>query len=410
MSHAKRILYSTPVLAYPPQSGPALRVASSIKALAQVGEIYLHCRTAMSASTLAYYSRYCARVWQSPSGRQPWHVMKRIANRVGHSMLRRDLVALDGPRDHRDALRLCQEIVPDVVWLGHGQISYELLRYLKNTNAKLKIVLDTDSIWSRYVLRELPFVAKEGRRRAIVRAAEAKQEEERWGTALADVTTSVSDVDARYYKELNGAEGRVSLFSNVIDVDDYKAVPPAPACFRRPALCLAGTFWPGSPMEDASRWLIDHVLPLVKRSVPQVHLYVIGRGSDRVLADVRDQAVTVTGRVNSVLPFLFHCDASLVPLRFESGTRFKILEAGACRKPVVSTTLGAEGLPVEHGESIMLADSVEGFAEAIIRVLLDRDLAERLGGNLGRVVERQFSIDALARQASAVLEYLGSLA
>jgi glycosyltransferase involved in cell wall biosynthesis len=303
-------------------------------------------------------------------------------------------------------MEIYRTINPDVVWLGHGQISYPLLRQLKGENAQIKVVVDTDSVWSRYIIRQLPFVNNHRRRQEIIRAAQEKLEEERWGTALADITTAVSEVDAHYYRQLDGAAGKVCLLSNVVDVKEYEPVPSAPIGFRRPALCLTGTFWSGSPMEDAARWVIGKVLPLVKRMVPQVHLYIIGRGSDRVLIDVQDPAVTVTGRVMSVLPFLSHCEASLVPLRFESGTRFKILEAGVCRVPVVSTSLGAEGLPVKHGENILLADNAEDFSKAIVQVISDKDIAERLGRNLGHLVVSQFSIEELSRQVSSVLDRL----
>jgi glycosyltransferase involved in cell wall biosynthesis len=97
---------------------------------------------------------------------------------------------------------------------------------------------------------------------------------------------------------------------------------------------------------------------------------------------------------------------ALVPLKYESGTRFKILEAGACSVPLVSTTLGAEGIPVIDGEHILIADDASGFASAILRLLEDKELANMLAANCNRLVCKQFSVDALAKDASRILEYL----
>jgi glycosyltransferase involved in cell wall biosynthesis len=151
------------------------------------------------------------------------------------------------------------------------------------------------------------------------------------------------------------------------------------------------------------------VLPLIREQVPSVNLYLAGKGSDRNLGPLVERAdphIIVTGRVSSMLPFLTNSDVCIVPLRFESGTRFKILEAGASGTPVVSTTLGAEGLPVESGRHLLIADTAEGFAEAIVRVIRDRTLAASLSIELKLLVKSGFGIDRLAAEGAAVLGYL----
>jgi polysaccharide biosynthesis protein PslH len=96
-----------------------------------------------------------------------------------------------------------------------------------------------------------------------------------------------------------------------------------------------------------------------------------------------------------------------VPLRWESGTRFKILEAFACRTPVVSTTLGAEGLAVEHGRHLLLADDPAGFAAAILAVLDDRALAQRLVEPAFELVRSTYDLSSAERQIEAILARLG---
>jgi polysaccharide biosynthesis protein PslH len=97
---------------------------------------------------------------------------------------------------------------------------------------------------------------------------------------------------------------------------------------------------------------------------------------------------------------------ALVPLKFESGTRFKILEAGACGVPIVSTTLGAEGLPVTDGKDILIADEPAPFADAILKVLKDRAGARALAERCREVVRKGFSVEFLRGQAESILEGL----
>ena len=124
------------------------------------------------------------------------------------------------------------------------------------------------------------------------------------------------------------------------------------------------------------------------------------------MADIEDQGITITGQLPSVLSYLCHADVALVPLRFESGTRFKILEAGACGVPVVSTTLGAEGLFVAHERDILIADQPEPFAEAVVRLLRYPDLASEIAKNLKSLVYEKYSLRTLVEEGRLILEYL----
>ena len=145
----------------------------------------------------------------------------------------------------------------------------------------------------------------------------------------------------------------------------------------------------------------------MRSRVPNVHFYLVGANSDRMFGHLASADITVTGKLPSVLPYLRNVDVALVPLKFESGTRFQILEAGACRVPLVSTTLGAEGIPVADGEHILLADTPEAFAATIVSILRDPEMAQRLAENCRDLVHRKYSITYLREEARAILTYLG---
>jgi len=312
----------------------------------------------------------------------------------------------ESEKDFRALLNVAAGIKADVIWLGYGNISYPLLRYLKE-HSDYKVVLDTDSVWSRFVLRELPFAKDEKERQRIEKEGREKEEEEKWGTQLADVTTAVSEIDADYYRSLSKYPQQVHIFSNVIDPEDYQKVPPPAGGIKRPCIYLAGTFFgTHSPMEDGARWVMREVLPLVHQQLPRVHFYIIGNGSDQALSDIDDPRITITGQLTSVLSYLCYADVAIVPLRYESGTRFKILEAGVCGIPVVSTSLGAEGIPVTHGKAILIADEPELFAHSIVRLIGNRDFAAGMAEYLRKLVLEKYSVKALVQEGQLILEYL----
>ncbi|MCC6490941.1 MAG: glycosyltransferase [Candidatus Hydrogenedentes bacterium] len=405
------VLYTSPLLRHPPRSGPQLRVENTLKALSRIADVHLFSRVMPEAmgetSALRFYQGLCRTVRQAPftqDSKSPFHnAARHIAQGLG--LFEDRPIGRESARDYRALLRMAESIRADVIWLGYGNLSYPLLRFIKD-HSQFPVVLDTDSVWSRYVLRGIPFAASEEERGRLRQEGEAKAEEERWGTALADITVAVSEVDAEYYRQLAHDSAQVCVVSNGIDLDAYTPAPEPPPGMKHPCVYLAGTFWPGSPMEHAAHWLVEVVLPLVRRTRPGLHVYILGNGSRETLSELPRDGVDILGEVECVLPWLCHADAVAVPLHFESGTRFKILEAGACRKAVVSTTLGAEGLNAIHGTDIVIADSAETFAQGILSVLDNPDTSRVLGDRLRVKVESEFGIDTIARQAGSVLDCL----
>jgi polysaccharide biosynthesis protein PslH len=147
------------------------------------------------------------------------------------------------------------------------------------------------------------------------------------------------------------------------------------------------------PNEDAICYFTREILPLVRRAIPDVTLTVVGRDPYRRLIELskRDRAITVTGRVDDVRPYLERASCFIVPLRVGSGVRIKIFEAMAMEKAVVSTSIGAEGLPVRNGIDVLLADTPATFAEAVTRVLTNEAYARELGARAAATVRTNFT-------------------
>ena len=135
-------------------------------------------------------------------------------------------------------------------------------------------------------------------------------------------------------------------------------------------------------------------------------LTVVGRNPYPSLLELsrRDASVVVTGRVDDVRPYMERAAAYVVPLRIGGGTRLKIYEAMAMEKAIVSTTVGAEGLPVTDGKELRIADTPETFAAAVIDLLTNREAAEQLGQDAARVVRERFGWDGVAKRFAEICE------
>jgi polysaccharide biosynthesis protein PslH len=401
-----RILYTTPVLHYPTTGGPFLRVCNSLKALNGVSELHVVARVPSDSiggiTAQEFYEGHCHNFVFAPSVTREATTSSRL-NRIQKKQQKRNDAQV---RDAAFILRYAQDHSIDVVWCGYGNISFGLLRTIKQMDPTIKVVCDTDSVWSRFVLRELPYERSLARKARIYKAGKMKEREERKWVNLADVTTAVSEVDAAYYRALAKEPNRIKIFSNVVDLDAY-ARPLARDCSHlKPFIHLAGTFWPDSPMDNAARWVIERVLPIVQKRIPNVNLVILGSGSAETLSGITASNVTIVGKVQTVLPYLSQADVSIVPLFFESGTRFKILEAGACSIPVVSTTLGAEGIPVTHGKDILIADTPTKFAQAIESIIEDKERARAIADNLRQLVQTKYNIETLQNEAREIIQFL----
>lgn len=154
--------------------------------------------------------------------------------------------------------------------------------------------------------------------------------------------------------------------------------------------------------EDAILHFIDVILPRIRRDVPSVSFTVVGRNPSARLRGVADRArVRVTGTVDDIRPYVAEAAVFVVPLRIGGGTRLKIFEALAMGKAVVSTTIGAEGLPLVPGEHFLSADDPAEFARAVVSLLQDPMRRSALGAAGRRLVEERYSWAQVAREFEA---------
>lgn len=143
------------------------------------------------------------------------------------------------------------------------------------------------------------------------------------------------------------------------------------------------------PNVDALRWLVREILPGVRAVRPAARLAIVGHDGGPDVTALAGEGVELVGGVDDPRPWLARASALAVPLRVGGGTRLKIVEALACATPVVSTSIGAQGLALAHGEHLHLADHAPAFARTLAQVLEHPDRAARLAeAGRARVAER----------------------
>jgi len=185
-----------------------------------------------------------------------------------------------------------------------------------------------------------------------------------------------------------------------VDTEYFSPAPSAPS--GRTLVFTGSMDW--LPNEDAMQFFCRDILPLIRAEEPQVTLSIVGRAPTPTVKRLADtHGVVVTGGVDDVRPFMQDAAVYIVPLRIGGGTRLKIFEAMSMDKAVVSTTVGAEGLPVVAGEHVVLADEPTAFARAVVGLLRDTDQRARLETAGRALVLERYDWSAVAGALEAAL-------
>ena len=159
-----------------------------------------------------------------------------------------------------------------------------------------------------------------------------------------------------------------------------------------------------APNVDAVQYFTREILPLIRRELPTAKLFIVGKNPEAPVRRLHDgKTVIVTGTVPEVVPYLRQSSVSIVPLRIGGGTRIKILEAMACRCPVVSTSIGAEGLEVKSSRHLLIADTPLQFAEACVKLHSDNGLRERIIGQAFELVRTRYDWSMIERDVEKLV-------
>ena len=210
--------------------------------------------------------------------------------------------------------------------------------------------------------------------------------------------TVVSEPEQRLLAHVALAYKTVEVIPNCITLDDYAAPkkPPQPN-----TLIFTGPFRYHANY-DAMVWFLREVYPLIQEQIPDAHLYITGDHANLPLPPVKN--LTLTGFVDDIQSLIASTWVSLAPLRIGGGTRLKILEAIALGTPVVATSKGAEGLNLRHNEHLLIADAPAAFAKAVISLLKDPALRQRLGKAGFQLLQEQYNWPVVIPKFLTLLE------
>jgi glycosyltransferase involved in cell wall biosynthesis len=217
---------------------------------------------------------------------------------------------------------------------------------------------------------------------------------------------AVSDRDSEALTERYQLN-RVATIGTGVDVDFYGFSPPEtatdPGTTGGTLVFVATMSW--APNIDSVNFLLDEVFPLLLRVRPHIRAVIIGRNPPAAIADKiskRGLNVTLTGFVDDIRPYIAQANVYVIPVFVGSGTRIKAYEAMAMGRPVVSTTIGMEGLDVTDGEDFLRADDAAEFARCILMLLQDSSMCTRIADAARRLMEDRFSWYRVARQFETI--------
>ena len=226
---------------------------------------------------------------------------------------------------------------------------------------------------------------------------------ERQYLSLADHVLTVSDIDREYFLRLNGP-AKITVIPTGVDLDFFRPM----AVEEQPDTIVFTGSMDWMPNEDGIFYFVQDILPRIRREIPDASVLVVGRNPSSRLIELgkTTKGVKVTGKVDDIRPYVQRGSVYIVPLRVGSGTRLKIFEAMAMGKAVVSTSIGAEGLPVRPGRDVLIADTPDEFAGAVVGLLRDRVRRGELGRAARQLVAQQHGWDSVARHFESALEML----
>lgn len=208
--------------------------------------------------------------------------------------------------------------------------------------------------------------------------------------------------DAVFIRRWIRKHADIRVVPNGVDVDYFSPLCVNGTADPDPTALFCGAM-DYSANIDALRWFFSEIYEKVRSKIPNIRVLIVGRSPvPEVMAYSKLQGVTVTGAVPDVRPFYERAWVQFVPLRIGGGTRLKILESMAMRTPVLSTSVGAQGLGLEHGREVILADKAAEFSAQMTSLLSNASLRSCLSGAGRKLVERQYGWSSIGTRLDEI--------
>jgi len=411
-----QILFLTQVLPYPLDAGPKVRAYHMLRHLSARHEVTLasFVRGDDTAAAVEHLRNICAAVHTVPIRRSTWRNLRAGIKGIATGLP--VVIARDEMAEMAETLRrLAHETPFDVVhadqlsMAGYGQMT---VRFSSPPSGPRRPRALLDEHNAVYVLAERIAEGETHLARHALAAREAAAFA-RYEAAMCrayDAILTVTAEDRDRLLMLCPPEGRAvqaQKFATIpicVDPQQTLAVRHQPAA--APTILHLGTmFWP--PNVAGVLWFAREALPLIHRELPEVRFVVVGKNPPaEVRALTADSRVEVIGYVADPEPYLAAADAFVVPLHAAAGMRVKIVDGWLWGLPIVATPIGAEGIEVRDGENILIAGDAAAFAAAVLRLLNDPPLNDRLRAAGRAWVEAKYAWQVAYQQVDDVYSRL----
>lgn len=385
------ILFLTQVLPYPLNSGAKIRAYYVLRQLAQRHEVTLlsFVREDDKPEAVAHLKEFCKAVYTVPMRRSLLRNLRAVtkAGLTGQSVI---IVRDEIPEMHRTLRQLLASQPFDIVHADQTSMAQYAL-YAQRLNdqtsgrSHLPAILDAHNALYRIPERMARHEANPLKRWLYQREARILARYETETYHHFDHVVFVTGVDQAELAHLTtgnrrGVSPTTPPSTSVIPICvDPENKPLITRCDWPLAVTHIGTmFWP--PNVEGVLWFAREVFPRVLAQIPEAHFVIVGKDPPQEVRDLALQVrnVQVTGYVPDPEPYLTETGVFIVPLRAGGGMRVKIIDAWSWGLPIVATSIGAEGIEVEEGENILIGDTPEALADAVVRVLQEPALGERL--------------------------------
>ena len=377
------ILLLTQVLPYPPDSGPKIKTYNMIKYLAQGHRVTLASFVRGDQSEdIRHLEQYCQAVHTVPMQRgrirDAWYMGLSVLRGQPFLMIRDDRKAMRSLVDELSAQRQFD--------VAHAD-QLNMAQYAERVPGAFKVLDAHNALWLLY--QRLCETMRPGLSRwllsrdwRLLKTYEGRLVRE------FDAVLAVSHEDRDALQKAAGEPVDITVIPIAIDTTEVSVVDREPNPSH--ILHIGTMYWP--PNIDGVSWFVREVFPIIRQRRPDVEFDVVGARPPQEIVDMGGEGtgIHVTGYVADPAPYLRQAAVMVVPLRAGGGMRVKILNGLAQGIPMVSTELGYEGIDVTPGENIMGTDDPAGFAEAVLRVLEDQELARRLSINGRRLAEAEY--------------------
>jgi sugar transferase (PEP-CTERM/EpsH1 system associated) len=386
------ILFITDYLPYPPVSGDLLRVYNLIRRIAaqHPSTLAVLLPTPGNSKGVSHLSEFCVRVetinhqWPDPLTCLPDLLKyliqgKPVELRLLFSQKLVDVIAeLTSQQDF------------DIVHIEHSRMAF-YVEAIQSRNVK------TFLTFHNIAFDQFKRISRiEQKPAARLRAWLHSMMMRRWEPGYAERFNrciTVSDADRNLLLAAN-PRLKIDVIPNGVDTKKYRELE---SNLDTPSILFIGSMsYP--PCGDAAIYFCNQVLPNIQQKIYQVQFWIVGANPLPEVMALANDHVHVTGYVDDVLPYYRQASVCVVPLRAGGGTRLKILEAMALGRPVVSTTIGCEGLEVVDGEHLLIADDPQQFAEKTCQLLTDKALYCHIAENARQLVTRKYDWDMIAQR------------